>query len=503
MTFTRLPSSLGWLFASLFLAFLFRLPSFPFSVIDWDESTFAIMGDSVMRGHLPYTELTDNKPPLIFLFFAAIQALFGKSLLAIRLAATVLTALTAWLCVLTARRAFGLGPWSMLALVPVVALASVKPGTGALLTEHLAILPMAGALYLLTADHWRPGRAFALGLFAALAVLTRTNLVYPAILLAFAALRLKPVPGAHRLTIIAAFGAGAVLPLVLLLAAYRDALDVLYRATVAGPLAYSGGASLFTPAWFRSIGALLALCFQPSMALLSAGFAAGAALAFARPDRRGMAVALLVGWLGTVAGIAAGGWMFEHYLIQLLPFMAPLFAVAMEPMARARRRTIALVATVLCLWWGALLAQPYRYHAQRWRAGVWDQPDPPAQLVAHLDQAGARGKTLFIADAHIAYWLLDAVPPTRVVHPSNLGLPAMMRAVLGPEWGAVSELDAIFARAPAFVVLPDDLDLLTLDPEARRRLEHHLAQAYQIDTMIAQLRVYVHRETPAARPARP
>lgn len=482
-----------WLLASLALSFLFRLPSFPFSVVDWDESTFAIMGDSLLRGHLPYTELTDNKPPLIFLLFAALQATFGKSLLAIRVAATVLTALTAWLCALTARRAFGLGPWSLLAIVPVVVLASVKPGTGALMSEHLAMLPIAVALYLLTAERWRPGRAFALGLCAALAVLTRTNLAYPALLLGFGALLLPPDAGVRRLSVVAAFGAGALLPLLVLLIVYRDALDVLYQATVAGPLAYSGGARLFTAAWFRSAGALLARCLQPSMAFLSIGFAAGAAYALARAQGRRMTAVLVAGWLGTLAGIAAGGWLFEHYLIQLLPFMAPLFAVALSPLARARRSALVLASVALCVWWGALLARPYLHHLRRWQAGKGFRDDPPARLVAHLEREGARGKTLFIADAHIAYWLLDAEVPTRVVHPSNLGRPAMMRAVFGPQWTAAAEINAIFAREPAFVVLPANLALLDLDRDARQHLTDRLDASYRFDTSIAQLRVYARR----------
>lgn len=482
-----------WLLAAMGVSFLFRVPSFPFSVVDWDESTFAIMGDSLLRGHLPYTELTDNKPPLIFLLFAALQAIFGKSLIAIRVAATLLTALTAWLCALTARRAFGIGPWALLAALPVIALSSFRPGTGALMSEHLAALPLAAALYLLSAGSWRPGRAFAIGLCAALAVLTRTNLAYPALLLAVVALLFRPAENARRVSVIAAFGAGAVLPLALLLFVYRDALDVLYRATVAGPLAYSGGAGILTADWFRAGGAMLALCAQPSMMPLSIGFAAGAAYAFAAGVNRRMALVLVAGWLGTGAGIAAGGWLFEHYLIQLLPFMAPFFAITFARLARSRRRAAALAVMLCCAWWCAFLARPYLHHVRRLRAGEGFRDDPPARLVAHLDRAGARGKTLFIADAHIAYWLLDAEVPTRIVHPSNMGRPAMMRAVFGPQWTAAAELDSIFARAPAFVVLPDELNLLDLDADAQRRLRDHLNAAYRLDTSIAQLRVYARR----------
>ena len=173
--------------------------------------------------------------------------------------------------------------------------------------------------------------------------------------------------------------------------------------------------------------------------------------------------------------------------------MAPLFAVALSPLARARRSALVLASVALCVWWGALLARPYLHHLRRWQAGKGFRDDPPARLVAHLEREGARGKTLFIADAHIAYWLLDAEVPTRVVHPSNLGRPAMMRAVFGPQWTAASEIDAIFAREPAFIVLPADLALLDLDGDARQHLTDRLDASYRFDTSIAQLRVYARR----------
>ncbi len=45
------------------LAFLFP------AVINWDESTFILMGQSILDGHLPYTNLWDIKPPLAFVSY--------------------------------------------------------------------------------------------------------------------------------------------------------------------------------------------------------------------------------------------------------------------------------------------------------------------------------------------------------------------------------------------------------------------------------------------------
>lgn len=490
----------AWLLAALGLSLLFRLPDLPFLMVDWDENTFALMGDSLLRGHLPYTELTDNKPPLIFLLFAGLQLLFGKSILAIRLASLLLTALTAWLCALVARRGFGLGRWSLLAVMAVVTLSSRNPGTGALMSEHLAMLLLAVVCLLLTGERFRPGQGFLLALCAALAVLTRTNLAYPALLLGGAALFLPLAPGVRRLTFLATFAAGALLPVLLLLAAYRHHLPDLYQATVAGPLAYAGGARPLTPTWFRSAGALLGLCFHPAMAPLTLGFLAGAVLQLVGRSGEGrnrrVALLLVAGWLGTAAGVAAGGALFPHYLMQLLPFMAPLLACALAGLAGRSRIIAAAMTLALVLGWCACLARPYLHHVRRLAAGAPLLNDPPARLAAYLEQAGARGQPLFLLDAHVVYWLLDSEPPTRIVHPSNLGRGAMMRAVLGPQWTAEGELDAIFARRPLFVVLPKDLRLLNLDAGAQRHLLERVAASYRLETVIAHLRVFRRLDPP-------
>lgn len=69
----------------LFVAVFVRLPYFTYAVIDWDESTFILMGDSLLRGHLPLTALSVLKPPLAYLPYAFFIHLFGHSIAAVRL----------------------------------------------------------------------------------------------------------------------------------------------------------------------------------------------------------------------------------------------------------------------------------------------------------------------------------------------------------------------------------------------------------------------------------
>ncbi len=50
-----------------------------------DQSIYAMVGDGILRGQLPYRDVWDFKPPGIFVAYALAQAVFGKTMLAIRL----------------------------------------------------------------------------------------------------------------------------------------------------------------------------------------------------------------------------------------------------------------------------------------------------------------------------------------------------------------------------------------------------------------------------------
>lgn len=479
---------------ALGLALLWRLPFVPYAVVNWDESSFLLVADSWVRGHLPYTEIAENKPPLIFAFLALIQLAFGKSIVVVRLAGVVLVALTAWLCALVTLRAFALRAWSAVALLPVVVLGTFAPGSGALMAEHLAQVALAAILYLLTSERLRSGHGFLLGLCAAAAVLTRTNLIYPALLLAGVVVVLPLADGVRRGKFLASFAVGALLPLAALLLAYRHELDTLYRFTVAGPLAYAEGARLFTAAWFREASSFFALWWSPAVRPLALGVVIGLFAAWRRrpgtPVAGRLTVILAAGWLGTMAGICAGGRVFDHYLMQVLPFSAPLFAVAVEAVGRRWRLASVLVLLLLAVGWGEPLARKYLHHARRLAAGepLWN--DPATRLTDYLERAGTRGQTLYLTDAHIAYWLLDAKVPTRIGHPSNIGRPAMMRALAGPAWTACAEYEAIFAQQPRFVVLSSNPALPRVEREGIECLHRELASAYQLHGVVEYLRIY-------------
>ncbi|MBI2326895.1 glycosyltransferase family 39 protein [Candidatus Curtissbacteria bacterium] len=79
----------------LFLIFIFRLPSLfePF----WygDEGIFAAVANNLNQGGVLYRDSWDNKPPMIYLTYAAIFKFFGVSMFWLRLAAAIVVLTTA------------------------------------------------------------------------------------------------------------------------------------------------------------------------------------------------------------------------------------------------------------------------------------------------------------------------------------------------------------------------------------------------------------------------
>src|SRR5262249_53884924 len=117
--------------------------------IDPDEGIFILAGQHLSQGHLPYTVVWDNKPPLGFVFFAAIITIFNNSLMAIRLGGAVLVASAAYLVFLI----FGTLTKVDLVLVSqiftIIGLSLLVPSPQCLMMEHVAIVPLLLALPLI------------------------------------------------------------------------------------------------------------------------------------------------------------------------------------------------------------------------------------------------------------------------------------------------------------------------------------------------------------------
>ncbi|HEX6737030.1 MAG TPA: hypothetical protein VF310_02040, partial [Vicinamibacteria bacterium] len=79
------------------VSLLTRAPFLAVPILDLDEAAHAVGSWELMRGGRLYTDFADNKPPLLYAYYAGAQALFGRGLPAVRLLTALLALpLTAW-----------------------------------------------------------------------------------------------------------------------------------------------------------------------------------------------------------------------------------------------------------------------------------------------------------------------------------------------------------------------------------------------------------------------
>ena len=210
-------------------------------VIDWDESTFILMAANVLDGHLPYIELYDNKPPILFFMLAGVMAVFGESLLVVRLFGDVCILASCVAVFAIARRwtdpiSAGLGTLTFIAISATYFFgqhtSSELPATAMLMT----------ALWLLLTRRDRLWAVVAAALLMSLATLTRSNLGVAAGAFAVWLLvaHFRPSFGAHRWAFAAFVGAGAIPPSLLVLLYWAaDALLELRVSLIDIPFAYA------------------------------------------------------------------------------------------------------------------------------------------------------------------------------------------------------------------------------------------------------------------------
>ena len=135
-----------WLFlalaaATLTIAFALRYPSLFEPRWYGDEGIFAGVATNIREGRTLYAQAWDNKPPLIFYTYAAVQSAFGSSIFALHLWATISVLATQATVIAIAAQLFGrrraLAAGALLAL----ALGTPVIEGNLALTETFMILP--------------------------------------------------------------------------------------------------------------------------------------------------------------------------------------------------------------------------------------------------------------------------------------------------------------------------------------------------------------------------
>ncbi len=373
------------------LSILLRFPFFFRDYIDKDESTFILMGQAWVDGFLPYTLLWDLKPPLVFLYFAKIIYLFGKSLFAIRLFGAIIVGFNGYLLYRIARN----HTTSLYALtlgVFTIYFQSLFGSVQGVMSEHLGLFPLLLGSYLFVER-----RAYFWGaLLFSFSFYFKLNIAY-GMLLAF------PFLFAQRKTdlkpmIVGCF-LGAIIATLITGIWFIGDTSLFVESVFYAPLAYTKATISQQLKTFLSI--------LPAFILLTWLFKKYPKHRFYTLFTTGVLFSLVR--LGKVNG---------HYLLQVYPFMILLIGILIYELKRKVSPQILLTLLVVI---------PIETYKETWdllkyheNTGYWYNGEGH-EIARFLQKEGLDRETAYYTDYHIGYWLTNILPLSKAVtHPSNI-----------------------------------------------------------------------------------
>ena len=499
MAFLRTPRLL-WAVALVTLVVVVRTGSIEQEIIDWDESTFVLMAADLLRGHLPYVHLFDNKPPGIFLLLAGSIGVFGQSLWAVRLVGDLSVLITALFTYAMVAR-FASSLTAGLTSMTLIAMTATSYGLHTS-TELPATAFMTAALWAATSRPDRLASPLSAGLLASAAILTRANLAIAVLFMGLVYLwpLVHPRPRSHRLSAFA-FAAGVLAPITAVFAVYAAAgyLDVAVLSMITVPLAYALNRASMLDVLKQNVWAIYGLLqnvpgtyLAPTL-LIAAGACSLLWRAVSMTPRRpavapttadgDVLISVLLcsaAMLGTMLSILRGGVFFLHYWLQLYPYAVFVVAAGAHLAPRPAVRWL--------LWVGCVVLTATAI-AERWPS-FQRVMTSPLQVTAHhqiraladrLRVDRRDGDEILALNNHLVLWYLDVPPITRIAtHPANLVMARIVAPLARAGYTEPDIFDRVLARRPRHIVSGDDNRFGRMDARQRVLLEQALSDHYEI-----------------------
>jgi hypothetical protein len=496
------------------VAVIVRAPALLYSVLNYDESMYLLMGLEFARGHLPYTTICDLKPFGLFALATPFAASPFDPVISSRIGVSVVVGLTAYLlCWISSllfsdqRRLIGISA----GLGYVVF--SLADGGMAFQGEifHTACAVLALLLALRAVDYRMPpslGPMIAAGLVLGIGIQIKQSVLFD--MLAFlAGFFILTTPSWRdlrhharaNLRPLIALGFAALLPTLVVMALYAGAgqWDAWVAANITAHSVFYGGDREL--AW---LPALWSMAEQGPLwigALLAGVFVRRVTIG----GREVRAVAFLGVWVFAIVlcqlflRIAS-----DHYFLQFLPPLSLLGGLligrGLLMYLPGWRPVGATLAALVGLTLFGIAKNPimHSFHIVKDRlAGDTWAGDTPRRVTADLKPALKAGDAIYVVGFQPAvYYLTGAVIPTRFAF---TGLPsANIPGRDGCPWiEQVIELRRILDSRPRFIVLEQGIFYAELALDVRRMLDDRLAQDYRVRARYEQH--FVHQLYPFER----
>ena len=472
-----------WVIVAFLLAFsvLTRLPFYFVDAVDWDESTFILMGQSLLDGNLPYIELWDIKPPLAFVAYAVFIATLGKSVVAIRLAGTLCVFVTSWLVYLIGR-SIGDRRGGLIAGILFIVAVSLISGGQATMTEQVALVPLIGALAWLIGRKLTPLVLLVAGILLTTATLVRLNLAYVVVAVGFWLLyskfRLKTVN--YRGIIAYCLASFGLIFLTYIPYLMTNNGSIWLDSVVLAPLSYSTDSQ-------DGIGQVLLTSVVAWLLVKLWSFKS----LYTALKRQKFSLLQVFFW-GTAISILQGGAFYQHYYIQAFPFLALTLALFWIKLpSKFGRLVIMMLFTVwLTLEMKSILVQ-YQIMGDRLKTGESLNYGMGYEIANYLKQQNPQQKSVYLMSDHIAYWLADLKPISKsTTHPSNISKEYLLKHIRGSATSTPAELNRILTKKPKFIIKQPEVFYLPENTSAELLLRQTLATEYRLVSQIGDHQVY-------------
>jgi len=468
---------------TLFICALFiRFPFFFRDYIDRDESTFILIGQSLVDGYLPFVELWDIKPPLVFLFYAGIISVFGKSFFAIRLAGTLLVTITAFFT-FKIGTTFSSKKTAFWTAITCVILQSLFGSIQGVMSEHICMALLTPAVFLtIYSKNWYwLGLS---GLLMGISVMIKLNLAYVVLFiglyLIYYFVRTKKIK--RGVAAVASYGLGIILIILLTLLPYylQDLQNLWWKSVIIAPLDYASA---------RRYSLLKLL---PTFLLVIGLLVFGGKKKFLNFQDSSIQI-LLVTTFGVLYAFFKGGRINSHYLIQLYPFIVVFAGIIFSNLFNIWKFKVpkAFVFLLLIIPAESYL-EYYRIAKHKIERGSFYNGEgitvPQYLLENKIDT-----ENILFFEYHIGYWVLNKKPPTKAAtHPSNICKPEMFAAYDNPRKTSMEELRFIMEDVKP-TVLVTRKDRLIFDKEQiapNTYIDAFIKEHYKLLTIVDDAEIY-------------
>ncbi len=464
------------------LSFLIRFPFFFRDYIDRDESTFILVGQALVDGYLPYTFLWDLKPPVIFFIMAGLISIFGKSIIAIRLFGAITVAITAFFTYKIGEEVFNrkIGLWSSLFTVLLLSLFGSLQGV---MSEHISMLFFVPGLYMLVRDH-KNKHVFWGGLLIGLAIMTKINLAYSALFIAFYLFIVhgKKVSWSIGLKNSFWFGIPILLVISLTILPYllADQFNIWWKSVVLAPLEYTRSEP-FSPEKILPFVLIITAFFLFAWIKQK--------IEFKDPK----ILLLFIALAGVCFSFIKGGKVNGHYLIQLYPMLLLFFGAFVSQVPFISKWKSGMIMLVLLF---VLPLESYReyfaIYSHKQDRGTYLNGEGYS-VPQYLKSAGLGQERVLFLEYHIGYWLLDQAPLTMAAtHPSNLCRDELFPYYDNPRLTTVEELKYIMEDLkPKFVVTRNRTRIFDKKEVAANEYTiQYIQEHYVLEATVENARIY-------------